>query len=67
MTIGGWIGLEIGLLIGYFAGMIISGIIVDRYWKKRIKKIEHDLRNAHKAPYEMEPGKKYLIDTEYHM
>ena len=67
MTIGGWIGLLLGLIMGGFVGLITGGMIVDRYWKKRIYRIESDIRNAYKAPYEMEPGKRYLIDKDFHM
>lgn len=58
MTIGGWIGLILGLIFGVIAGLFAGGMIVDQYWKKRIYNIEHDIRNAYKAPYEVEPGKK---------
>lgn len=61
MTIGGWIGLIIGLIFGTFMGLFLGGMMVDKYWKSRIARIEKDLRDAYKAPYEVEPGKKYIL------
>ena len=50
VTITGWIGIIIGFSLGGIFGATFTGILVDRYWKKRIE----DITNSAKYYYKHE-------------
>ena len=55
ITVGGWIGLLVGLAIGGIGGLICGAVMTDNYWKKKIRDIYDKIdKYMEEAPYKIE-------------